>query len=110
MVQYRLSFWGKSPTRIERQRMMKEKIASAREVFMSRVSDETFSAKDYPDKLIFMADGVEMCEQAFVHMLGLATRQGYKSPVWIREKQYFTGTVVCLQFSKCDVYNLFAGL
>lgn len=78
-------------------------IANARDAYLLKARREALDPKEYPDQLIFMANGVEMCEMGFVHMLGVSSTQGFRSPVWVDELEIFTGKSCHALLSKTDI-------
>jgi hypothetical protein len=89
--EYRNQFWGKEPSPAERRNLMATMIRKARDAYLKKIATENVDSAAYPNQLLLEANGIEMCEQAFVNMLGLGTSQGYRSSTWINEVDIFNG-------------------
>jgi hypothetical protein len=63
ILEYRQAFWGKEPSSEERRLLMADAIRSARHAYMMKASTESLKPTDYPNQLVFIANGIEMCEQ-----------------------------------------------
>ena len=83
VLQFRSKFWENEPTPSQRRKLMMDEVRNARTRYLEKVANEVVDPKQYPKQLIFCADGVELCEQAFVNMLSVCTVDGYRSKTWI---------------------------
>ena len=83
LLEFRANFWGDEPTPSQRRKLMMDEIQKARERYMKKAAAESIDPKEYPKQLIFMANDIEMCEQAFANMLGVCTLDGYRSKTWV---------------------------
>ena len=110
LVEFRRKFWTKVPSPMERRRQMKVLIDEARREFLRQLSDGSCTAKDHPSQLIFKANGKEMCEQAFVNMLGLHTVHGFRSKTWVDVLRECLGmSVIYLYICQLSPSNLYVG-
>jgi hypothetical protein len=89
--EFRKDFWGKEPSPVERRNKMFNLIRQARDAYLKKVAIDPVDLTAYPNQLLFEAEGTQMCEQAFVNMLGLGTAQGYRSVTWIDQVDIFNG-------------------
>ena len=96
LVKYRESFWGEegtnAPNAATRRRRIAKEIAKARNQYVERV--ELYGRSDHDkhrDNLLFQIDGEDVCEKAFVNILGLADSKGQKSKIWSHEVAKFFG-------------------
>lgn len=104
LLKHRESFWGdiasKAPNaKTRRQRIAKE-IDVARNQYVERIERGGLFASDKPrDNLLFKVDGEEVCEKAFVTILGLADSNGQKSKMWTHEaEKYFGKTCFIMRY------------
>lgn len=97
MLKCRKEFWGdlksKPPNaKTRRQRIAKE-LRKARDQYQARVERIGKAEGDkVSNNLLFQIDGEEVCEKAFINVLGLADRNGQKSKMWNHEIAKFFGT------------------
>lgn len=106
MIEHRRAFWGKEPSAEQRRNLMHGVILDARRAYLAKASVENLDPTQYKNQLVFMADGMEMCELAFTHMLGVSTAQGFRSKAWIDELEMFTGNLPTNSIALVCEYNL----
>lgn len=91
LQQHRKEFWGSEPSARERRAKMQNALQAAREEYDEKVYRGDINPTDYKKKLFFKMGDVELCEKAFVNLLGLATVTGFKTRVWREEVDIFLG-------------------
>lgn len=86
-----MQFWGKRPRGSARREKIQQALRDASKVFQTRLSLKQIDASKYSRPFVFLANDVEMCEKAYVNLLGLADSNGYKLKTWINEVDIFLG-------------------
>jgi hypothetical protein len=92
---HREKFWGgKPPTAKVRREKIGRILKEAREEYFKRLESQGGAVKTNAkreDNLLFVIDKEEVCEKAYVNILGLASSKGDKSKMWNDEVSKFFG-------------------
>ena len=68
LVDLRQRFWGKQPSQSERREKVLFALEEARANYLKKERQEGVIVKDNPNRLLFLVDGVEVCEQSYANM------------------------------------------
>jgi hypothetical protein len=96
---FRRDFWGSVPTGADRRVKIQHALSVANKNFNHLLQLGAISATDYKRPFLFRVGETEVCEKAFVNLLGLADIKGHKPKTWLEEVSIFFGTFeIILQF------------
>ena len=106
--EFRRNFWGDTPTAMERRAKVASALHKARGAYVLKSSLEPLIPEDYPDQLLFKAEGKHVCQKYFVNLVGMSDSKGYRNKVWLDEVKKFVSGAVChkrdKKSSSLDVY------
>jgi hypothetical protein len=88
---YRAKFWKHSPNGLERRSKVVSALTAARHNYLLKASVDSLNPKDYPNQLLFRANGKEVCEKFFANLLGMVDDKGYKNKRWVEEVDIIMG-------------------
>ena len=78
----RADFWADHPNAMQRRKKMRAAIECARKNYLLQASVEAMNPEEYANQMVFYCGAREVCERAFCNIIGVASRQGFKSRVW----------------------------
>jgi hypothetical protein len=93
VYEFRKQFWGDKPGPHERRALIQSELIKANKEYLKRLYSGDIIIEKNKDvrPFIFLVGEKEVCEKAFVNLLGIANFQGYKTKVWNDEVDIFQG-------------------
>ena len=101
ILKFRSSFWGTGAiTGSERRAKVAAALAEARAAYVLKTSIEPLNPDDYPDQLLFKADGKFVCQKHFANLVGMCDSKSFKNKLWVDEVKIFVRGIVKHKFLK----------
>jgi hypothetical protein len=91
MKAFRESFWSDVPTSKERRAKVAAAIIDARDNYVLLASTQPLDPNDFPDQLLFKAEGRQVCQKYFANLIGMGDLNSFKNKLWVDEVKLFLG-------------------
>jgi hypothetical protein len=116
LLPFRERFWGDNPKPSTRREKIRRELSLANIEYTERLRYQLEVKSQYKKPFVFHVDGKEVCEKAFVNILGIADFNGQKTRLWNGEVSSFLGNSLYILFIGCQnisyktftfIYDLF---